>query len=126
MARHLSAGGIVGITPDGPKGPAREVQAGTPRLAVETGATIVPVAVGARRCWFAPSWDRFLFPHPFAQVSFHWGEPIPVRKDGGPDEVERVSRLLKQALDEVTAEADRAWGRTNAPWRRAGKGAGAS
>jgi hypothetical protein len=117
MVRHLRAGGSIGITPDGPRGPAREVQPGTARLAVETGTDIVPVSVSAHRCWFAPSWDRFLFPRPFTRISLHWGTMITVRRGGGEEEVARVTAALKEKLDALTAEADRVWGRTNAPWK---------
>lgn len=34
--------GRVGVTPDGPKGPLRSVQPGVVRLAIKTGAPIIP------------------------------------------------------------------------------------
>jgi hypothetical protein len=54
--RHLA------VTPDGPRGPRREVQPGVIYIASRTGMKIVSVGVGYRRPWRAGSWDRFALP----------------------------------------------------------------
>ena len=52
------------ITPDGPRGPRRQVQAGMVYLAARTGVPIVPVGIGYDRPWRTKSWDRFAVPRP--------------------------------------------------------------
>jgi lysophospholipid acyltransferase (LPLAT)-like uncharacterized protein len=66
------------VTPDGPRGPRRRVQAGVVYLAARTGLPIVPVGFAARRPWRAKSWDRFAVPRPFSRavtdVAERWAE----------------------------------------------------
>ena len=115
MERHVAGGGVMGITPDGPRGPARRVQTGAPRLAVDMGLPFLTGGIAPRDCWIVPSWDRFLFPKPFTEVVFYWGKPIFVEKGGGPEEIERLQGQLERELNRVTDEADRAVGRKPRP-----------
>lgn len=111
MRDHIASGRGVGITPDGPKGPARRAQAGAARLALETGAPLFPAAVSSARAWLLPSWDRFLFPKPFSKVVVAWGTPVQPEGDpGDPAAVERLCRRIEEALERVTEEADRVTG----------------
>jgi lysophospholipid acyltransferase (LPLAT)-like uncharacterized protein len=103
LIRYVNAGDRVSVTPDGPKGPARQVQSGVLYLAQKTGAPIVPVATGAKRRWDFNSWDRFQVFKPFNRISMVYGEPILI-KEG--DNLEHVGEILRQALDEVTQKAD--------------------
>ncbi len=104
MARALTGGNDVAITPDGPRGPAEKVKLGILLLARMTGAAIVPVACGARPGWRAGSWDRLLVPLPFARLRYVAGEPIIVPADA--DDLEPWRLRLEAELDRVTALAD--------------------
>ncbi|MHC5040480.1 MAG: lysophospholipid acyltransferase family protein, partial [Planctomycetota bacterium] len=121
MVQQLKRGGNLGITPDGPRGPARRVQAGAPRLAVELGANLYPTAISARKFWLLPSWDRFLFPKPFTEVVILWGEPIRANPEGGPEEVARLTKVIKTTLDRLTDEVDREAGHPPLPREKKGK-----
>ena len=82
LQEELKAGAIAAITPDGPRGPLREVQPGALHLAQVTGCPIVPVAFGARRKWvFNSSWDEFIVPKPFNRIAVMYGEPITVESE---------------------------------------------
>jgi lysophospholipid acyltransferase (LPLAT)-like uncharacterized protein len=74
----LRSGIPVGLTPDGPRGPRRELKAGAVVAAQQGNAIIIPVHVEARPAWRAKSWDRFLLPLPGARVRLAYGEPIEV------------------------------------------------
>ena len=50
------------ITPDGPRGPRRQLKMGAVFLAAQTGMPIVPVGCGYSSAWRAKSWDRFACP----------------------------------------------------------------
>ena len=66
------------ITPDGPRGPRRVVQAGTVYLASRTGMTIVCLGIGYDRPWRAKSWDRFAVPRPWSRARLVCADAITV------------------------------------------------
>lgn len=76
--RELQAGGSVAFTPDGPRGPRRELKPGVVAAAQRGGAVIVPVHARADRAWRLDSWDRFLIPKPGARVTVTYGRPFEV------------------------------------------------
>ncbi len=100
----LQSGLDIGITPDGPKGPAREVKDGVIFLAQKLGAPIVPVTNAlANKLEFKKAWDRFQVPLPFGRAVVAYGEPISVGPD---DDLAAKAAELKSSLDRITAEAD--------------------
>ena len=80
--RELQSGYSVAFTPDGPRGPRRELKPGVVAAAQRGGAVIVPVHARADRAWRLNSWDRFLIPKPAARVTVSYGRPFEV----GPGE----------------------------------------
>lgn len=100
------SGCVVGFTPDGPKGPAREVKQGVLYLARESGLPILPIAsASSRRVELARAWDRFHIPLPFSRNAVVYAPPIRV---GPGDDLDAKAAELKAALDRITDEADRA------------------
>lgn len=61
---------------DGPRGPAGRVKAGAIQLAHAAEAMMVPVYTAADRAWYFKSWDRFMLPKPFANVTLRFGRMI--------------------------------------------------
>lgn len=105
MVEMLRAGRDVGITPDGPRGPAREVKEGAVRVAQLSGMPIVPIANAlSRKLEIAKSWDRLQVPLPFGRSVVIYGEPLRVSPS---DDLAAKASELKAALDALTAEADR-------------------
>lgn len=106
--RALRAGLDLGITPDGPRGPARIVQPGCVAAARLGRARIVPVALAASRGWTTRSWDRMLIPKPFSTVVIHYGEPIEILPDVPIDVAQqRVQQALESAAGTAAALLDR-------------------
>lgn len=94
----------LGITPDGPRGPAREVKDGVLFMAQKIGVPIVPIANAlSRRVELKKAWDHFQVPLPFGRAVVVYGEPVTVGPD---DDLAAKGAELKAALDRVTAEAD--------------------
>jgi hypothetical protein len=93
---------LLGIAPDGPRGPAGRLKPGLVWLASRTGLPVVPVAGAARRCWRLRSWDRMRIPKPFERVVVAYGEPIRVPPDLARDEVEAWRVRIEAALHEHT------------------------
>lgn len=111
MQAVLAAGDVVGITPDGPRGPLMRAKGGAIAVAQAAGVPIVPVSGSVRRGRSFGSWDRFLLPWPFNRGVLLFGEPILVPADSRLEEIERLRRLLESELIRLTQEADRRCGR---------------
>ena len=76
--RELKSGASVAFTPDGPRGPRRELKPGFVAAAQRGGGVIVPVHAQADRAWRLNSWDRFMIPKPGARVTVTYGRPFEV------------------------------------------------
>ena len=107
LVRALKEGRNVVLTPDGPKGPSRQVKSGVIELSRLSGMPIVPGAVGVAPSILLSSWDRFVIPYPFARCVYVWGPPVYVPPDISRTEAERYQSLLAERLDAVTSDADR-------------------
>lgn len=105
-ARRLKAGEVVGVTPDGPKGPVHSVQPGTIRLAMMTGVPVIPLAFGCSRFWEFRSWDRFRIPKPFSRGVFIWGDPIYFPPRMSDSEIENACNDLREVLLALNKQAD--------------------
>lgn len=95
------------ITPDGPRGPRRQLQPGVVRLASQVGLPILPVGIGFTRAWRAGSWDHFAVPVPFSGLRFVGGEPIEVPAKLTRDNTEFYRGLVEDRLREATEDAER-------------------
>lgn len=104
LLRKAAEGWDIAFTPDGPRGPLREVQPGVILAAAATGLPILPVALAPTRAKLLRSWDRFVVPLPFSTVHFVYGEPLEVARRG--DTVEAATEL-KRRLDGAEVEAER-------------------
>ena len=76
MAKWAKGGGSIAITPDGPRGPAQIMADGAPVLARFTGLPVVMVGVASRPCIRLKTWDRTVFPVPFARGVIVWDGPV--------------------------------------------------
>jgi len=106
LIRAARAGRDLGITPDGPRGPARRFKPGALLAAQVTGSVIVPIAGGASRAWQADSWDRFLVPRPFSRVVVAYGEGVVVPREATEEDRAELARGLERTLDRLTARAE--------------------
>jgi lysophospholipid acyltransferase (LPLAT)-like uncharacterized protein len=90
--RFMEDGHPVGLTVDGPRGPARVAQPGAIWLAKVTGNPVLPFHLEAASHWTAPSWDSSQVPLPFSRVAVVVGEPlfVPGDADAGALEAKRV------------------------------------
>jgi lysophospholipid acyltransferase (LPLAT)-like uncharacterized protein len=76
--RALEDGCTIAITPDGPRGPRRDVKPGVVRAAQRAGAKILPLHAVTDSAWRFGSWDRMMVPKPFARIDLGYGEPFDV------------------------------------------------
>ena len=85
------------ITVDGPRGPARQAQAGAAWVAHRSRAPIVPFHIEANRHWTLPSWDAGQVPRPFSRVNVSVGPPLWVTA-GDEASIERARVETETAL----------------------------
>lgn len=124
MVAALKAGGVVGFTPDGPRGPRAKAQPGVIRLAQATGAPILPGAYHASWGWTLGTWDRFFLPAPFSRIAFVCGPALAAPASSDALEIEAARLRLETALDVALTDAQAAVGRAPTP-RRSPKPGGA-
>jgi lysophospholipid acyltransferase (LPLAT)-like uncharacterized protein len=109
---RMKRGYSVGMATDGSHGPARASKTHPILWARSSRAPIYVVAFAGRRCIKLPTWDEMMLPLPFTRGALlvrPFGEDIPRKLDEPGMEAIRVK--LDQALDAVTADADRIAGR---------------
>ena len=106
MVAQIKAGRSAVITPDGPRGPARQMSMGPVSLAQLTGAQITLVAWSAQRCWRAKSWDKMRFPKPFSPVICIWSEPIDLPRTKSKAGLEQQRLMIEGRLNELVKALD--------------------
>lgn len=84
------------ITPDGPRGPRREMALGPLFLASRLQMPLVPVGVGHDRPYRLRTWDQFAIPRPFSRARIVVGPKIRLAR-----------RLDRQALESCRHDTQR-------------------
>jgi len=108
MARHIEEGGVIAMTPDGPRGPRMRVKRGPIQLAKLAGAPLIGVIWSTSNRIVFDSWDRFILPLPFGRGALIWTDPIdPPAIDASDAEFEAVRLKLESEMNRIAAEADR-------------------
>ena len=69
----IEKGHVIGITPDGPRGPCYNLNMGVIKLAQLTGTPVMPVSLRFSRSYKFPTWDKFRLPLPFSTVEIEFG-----------------------------------------------------
>jgi len=110
MVRHLRAADCVGITPDGPEGPAMRASLGVVAVARLSGAAVVPLSYATQKRRILGTWDRFHLALPMSRGIFIWGEPVEVTRDCDEAQMEACRVLVEERLNALTTEADRRMG----------------
>lgn len=108
MARHINEGGIVCMTPDGPRGPRMRASKGAAQISRITGSSLVAFTWSTKNRVVFDSWDRFIFPLPFGRGVLIWSDPIPPPDGrGGDAAIEATRARLEAEMIRAAAEADR-------------------
>lgn len=111
LIERLKQGYLVGITPDGPRGPRYKVQKGVILLAQLTGCRIIPVACDTSWKMELRTWDRLRVPLPMGNMYAICGKPIPIHVNASKTEIEKKQQELENELIRINKEAKRrvAW-----------------
>ncbi len=105
--RRNNRGTSLVITPDGPRGPRRELSSGCVFLAGLLGIPIVPLGCGFHRPWRnTGAWDKFAIPRPSSRARIVLGPAIKVPRKSSKEEIEDYRRYIESILVAVTEEAE--------------------
>ena len=105
--RRNNRGTSLVITPDGPRGPRRELSGGCVFLAGLLGIPIVPLGCGFDRPWRnTRAWDKFAIPRPSSRARIVLGPAIRVPRRLSKDEIEEYRVHIESTLVLVTQEAE--------------------
>ncbi len=96
------------FTPDGPRGPRRQVHQGLIYVASKLGLPIVAVGMAFSRPWRANSWDRFAVPRPFSQATCVMPPSIIVPPDADRETLEDYRLKVECCMNQATEQAE-AW-----------------
>jgi lysophospholipid acyltransferase (LPLAT)-like uncharacterized protein len=107
MLRAARRGAHLALTPDGPRGPRRQVQAGVIYLAAKTGLPIIASGIGFQNPWRLRSWDRFVLPRPWCRATLVTADPIAIPADLDTEGLEHYRQLVEEALRKVSETAER-------------------
>jgi lysophospholipid acyltransferase (LPLAT)-like uncharacterized protein len=108
--RVLRAGGVMALTPDGPRGPSGVIQPGILMMAQKSGAWLVPCGVSASSRKLVRSWDRYMVPYPFARCLMIYGNGVQIPRDATEQEVDSIRLALEAETHRLEAEAEKAMG----------------
>jgi lysophospholipid acyltransferase (LPLAT)-like uncharacterized protein len=96
----------VAITPDGPRGPRRQMKTGIIFLASRSGRAIIPTAYACRRAWrIRGNWTDMQLPMPFTRVHARGGPAFIVPADLDREQLEFYAARLQAEMERQEAIA---------------------
>ena len=98
LKKSLRDGFDVCVTPDGPRGPRRNLQGGLVKLAQSTRSPVVPIHLTYHSAWRLKSWDRFAIPKPFSRVDVVFGSRLDVPSDLTDDAFETTRSHIESVM----------------------------
>jgi lysophospholipid acyltransferase (LPLAT)-like uncharacterized protein len=102
----LGQGGILVVTPDGPRGPAEKMAAGTVRMARRTGVPVFLLGLAARPTLRLDTWDGTRLPGLFGRGCIIWDGPYHCPQGASDEDMERLSVEWSAALTAACARAE--------------------
>ncbi len=95
------------ITPDGPRGPRRELAQGAVYLSSRLQVPLVALGVGYDRPWRNHrAWDKFAFPRPFSRCRAVLGPRTQIPPDLNREQIEAHRMWVEQQLNSLTQMAE--------------------
>jgi lysophospholipid acyltransferase (LPLAT)-like uncharacterized protein len=111
ILRRVAEGVSIGLTGDGPLGPARVLKDAPLDWARATGVPVFLYAFGTRRHRRLGTWDRMILPLPFTRgvrLFRRWSDGLPRRPDDMAALRADLTAALNQLTDQAAARAGRA------------------
>ncbi|MGV6888600.1 lysophospholipid acyltransferase family protein [Rhodophyticola sp. SM2404] len=107
VLKGLKQGISIGISPDGPRGPARKAKLTPIQWARVSQVPVVNFTFSAKRFVTWPTWDSLMFPLPFTRLALTWriwDAEVPERMSDA--EAQAMAQALEGFMDDCALEAD--------------------
>lgn len=99
MCHMVKEGYVIGMAPDGPRGPVYELAGGVVKLAEMSGRPLLPIHIRYEGpCLRLHGWDGFMVPLPFTEVRVTMGPLHYLRPIGNEEEFEAERLRLQEAM----------------------------
>lgn len=96
------------MTPDGPRGPRRQMKEGIIYISSRSGRPVVPTALVADRYWsVSGSWTNMIIPKPFSRVLLISGTPMTIPEDVPRGELAAWAEFLRSEMERLDGLAQR-------------------
>ena len=102
----VADGGLLVITPDGPRGPNEVIAAGSVQIARRTGAPVYLMGMAASPALRLGDWDRMMLPLPFGRGWMVWDGPCHAPADADEAAVEALAAAWSGRLAAATRRAE--------------------
>ncbi len=103
ILKHIDNNNIIGITPDGPKGPNEEVKDGLISVLKKTNVPVLPLSYSAKFKFQLKTWDKFIFVTPMNKFVAVWGNPFQFDKN---KTIAENKLILEKEIKRVTMLSD--------------------
>ena len=103
ILKQIDGNSIIGITPDGPKGPNEQVKEGLISILKKTNVAVLPLSYSAKFKFTLNTWDRFIFVTPLNKFVTVWGNPFQFDKK---KTLAENKLILEEEIKRVTMLSD--------------------
>ena len=105
LSQRAETGNLT-MTPDGPRGPRRQLAVGCVFLASSLGIPLVAMGLGYDRPWRAGTWDRFAIPRPGSRGRAVVSRSIRIPPELDRDGLERYRAGIERLLNFLSDDAE--------------------
>ncbi len=109
---HVSQGGALIVTPDGPRGPNEIIAPGALQIARRSGQPLFLMGIAANPAMQLNTWDKFMFAAPFGRGAVVWEGPLHVPANADEAAINTLIEDWSARLSSVTRRAEALVGRT--------------
>lgn len=104
--KWVRSGGVMAVTPDGPRGPAEVMQPGVAAMARSTGAPVFLFGLAARPAFRLKTWDGTRVPLPFGRGSVVFDGPLYAPREADEAALEALRLEWQARLSAATRRAE--------------------
>jgi lysophospholipid acyltransferase (LPLAT)-like uncharacterized protein len=99
-------GGVLVVTPDGPRGPNEVIAAGSLQIARRSGQPVYLMGIAASPAWRLDTWDKVTFAAPFGRGAVVWEGPLLAPPDADDAAIEALLADWSARLSAATRRAE--------------------